>query len=127
MALAGIWSIPAWRVCGPPRRNWGSPVPPDALSLSLTGFGALTVNLFCAFLLSAYRAHSGSLTQAAFLSARNDAIANVAIIIAGLVTATLWHSAWPDLIVGIGIAYMNADAARAVWSAAREEHHSASQ
>jgi Co/Zn/Cd efflux system component len=43
----------------------------------------------------------------------------VAIVAAGLVTA---RSAWPDLIVGLGIAAMNADAAREVWSAAREEH-----
>jgi len=71
-----------------------------------------------------FRAHSGSLTRAAFLSARNDALANIAIIVAGLVTAyTL--SGWPDLIVGLGIAAMNADAAREVWNAAREEHRSA--
>ena len=31
-------------------------------------------------------------------------------------------SGWPDLIVGLGIAAMNSDAAREVWSAAREEH-----
>ena len=58
------------------------------------------------------------LTRAAFLSARNDAAANIAIIGAGLLTAyTL--SAWPDLIVGLAIAAMNAGAAREVWSAAR--------
>jgi Co/Zn/Cd efflux system component len=68
-----------------------------------------------------FRAHSGSLTRAAFLSARNDVLANVAIIAAGFVTAyTL--SGWPDLIVGLGIALMNADAAWEVWSAAREKH-----
>jgi Co/Zn/Cd efflux system component len=33
-------------------------------------------------------------------------------------------SAWPDLIVGLGIAAMNADAAREVWQAARDEHRS---
>jgi Co/Zn/Cd efflux system component len=71
-----------------------------------------------------FRTHSGSLTRAAFLSARNDALANVAIIAAGFMTAyTL--SGWPDLIVGLGIAAMNADAAREVWNAAREEHRSA--
>ena len=62
------------------------------------------------------------LTRAAFLSARNDAAANVAIIGAGLVTASLWRSAWPDLIVGAGIAIVNAGAAHEVWAAAREEH-----
>jgi Co/Zn/Cd efflux system component len=38
-----------------------------------------------------------------------------------LVTA-LAPSAWPDLIVGLGIIVMNADAAREIWQAAREEH-----
>jgi len=93
--------------------------------LSLTGAGALGVNLSCAFMLARYRAHGGSLTRAAFLSARNDAVANVAIIVAGLVSAFVWASAWPDLIVGLGIAAMNADAAREVWQAAQEEHRTA--
>ena len=35
------------------------------------------------------------------------------------------HSTWPDLIVGLGILTLNADAAREVWSAAREEHRQA--
>ena len=106
---------------------WGkllAPLPPAPIPLSLAGMGALGVNLSCAFMLARFRAHSGSLTRAAFLSARNDAVANIAIIAAGFGTAyTL--SGWPDLIVGLGIAAMNADAAREVWSAAREEHRAA--
>ena len=47
-------------------------------------------------MLARYRAHQGSLTRAAFLSARNDAVANVAIVAAGLMTVYL-ASAWPDL------------------------------
>ena len=67
------------------------------------------------------RHRSGSLSKAAFLSARNDALANVAIIAAGLLTAhTL--SVWPDLVVGLGIEAINADAARQVWMAAKKEH-----
>jgi Co/Zn/Cd efflux system component len=76
--------------------------------------------------LSKFREHSGSLTKAAFLSARNDAIANVAIIAAGIITVVTL-SAWPDLIVGAGIALLNADAAREVWQAAREEHRDSNQ
>jgi Co/Zn/Cd efflux system component len=52
-------------------------------------------------------------------------LANIAIIAAGLVTAFLWRSAWPDLIVGLGIVAMNADAAQEVWTVAREEHAAA--
>lgn len=79
------------------------------------------INLFAAFLLARYRHHAGSLTRAAFLSARNDALANIAIIIAGLVTLR-FSSVWPDVIVGLGIASVNLDAAREVWTAARDEH-----
>jgi Co/Zn/Cd efflux system component len=45
---------------------------------------------------------------------------DVAIILAGLVTAYTF-SAWPDLIVGIGIFFMNLDAAREVYISARRE------
>jgi Co/Zn/Cd efflux system component len=97
---------------------------PAPVPLSLAGAGALAVNLACAFLLARFRHHSGSLTKAAFLSARNDALANVAIVGAGVITAyTL--SVWPDLIVGLGIVVMNAGAAREVWLAAKQEHRAA--
>ena len=80
----------------------------------------MAVNLTCALMLARYRTHGGSLTRAAFLSARNDVLANVAIIGAGLLTAYI-ASAWPDLIVGLGIFFMNLDAAREVYVAARRE------
>ncbi|WP_112810896.1 cation transporter [Ensifer sp.] len=122
MAMAFILLVPALAFLWTAWAKFMDPIPPEPFALSLTGFGALVVNLFCAYLLAQYRHTSGSLTRAAFLSARNDAFANVAIIGAGLATAYLWHSAWPDLIVGLGIALMNMDAAREVWEAAREEH-----
>lgn len=125
MALAGILLVPGLATLWTAWDKFNVPVPPDPLPLSLAGAGALAVNLTCAFMLTRYRTHRGSLTRAAFLSARNDALANVAIIAAGLVTAFLWLTAWPDLIVGLGIAAMNADAAREVWIAAREEHQAA--
>lgn len=122
MALALILLVPGIATLWTAWAKFNIPVAPDPLPLVITGLGALAVNLACAFTLARYRHHGGSLTRAAFLSARNDALANVAIIAAGLVTAALWHSAWPDLIVGLGIALMNADAAREVWHAARQEH-----
>jgi Co/Zn/Cd efflux system component len=84
----------------------------------------LGINLSCALMLARHRHHGGSLMRAAFLSARNDVLANVAIIGAGLVTV-FCPSAWPDLIVGLGIVILNGDTARQVWQAAREEHRSA--
>ncbi len=66
------------------------------------------------------RAAAAATSKAAFLSARNDALANIAIILAGLVTLR-WQSGWPDLVVGLGVAAINADAAKEVWEAARQE------
>ncbi|WP_409048708.1 hypothetical protein AB2L57_18240 (plasmid) [Microbacterium sp. HA-8] len=55
---------------------------------------------------------------AAWLSARNDALANLAIILVDILT--IWFApGWLDIIVGVGIGILNADAARAVWKAAR--------
>lgn len=125
MALALILLVPGLATLWTAWEKFNSPVPPEALAMTLTGLGAFAVNLLCAYLLAAYRNHSGSLTRAAFLSARNDAFANVAIIVAGVITAFLWRSAWPDLLVGLGIAALNADAAREVWQAAREERRAA--
>ena len=102
------------------------PVAPDPTLLGATGLGALVVNLACALLLARVRGHAGSLSKAAFLSARNDAVANVAIVAAGAATAIVGN-AWPDLVVGIAIAILNADAARDVWRAARAERRAAAE
>lgn len=96
------------------------PVAPDPAALSVTALGALAINLTCAILLARHRNHGGSLAKAAWLSARNDAFANLAII--GVAVVTIWFvTGWIDIVVGIGIALLNADAARAVWKAARQE------
>ena len=80
-------------------------------------------NFGCALMLARWRHAAGSLTRAAFLSARNDTIANVAIIAAGVLTAAT-ASPWPDLVVGRGIFAMNLDAAREIWEAAHREYRS---
>jgi Co/Zn/Cd efflux system component len=122
MALAGILLVPGLATLWTAWDKIVAPVAPAPLALSLAGLGALVVNFSCAVMLVRYRHQSGSLTRAAFLSARNDAFANIAIIAAGLVSAFLWRSGWPDIVVGLGIAAMNVDAAREVWQAARAEH-----
>ena len=110
-AIATIWTAIAKIL---------DPYPPAAIPLTITAFGALLVNLTAALLLVRHRHHSGSLTKAAWLSARNDAFADLAIIAVGILT--IWFATgWLDIIVGIGIAILNLDAARAVWKAARQE------
>ncbi|MFB8147460.1 cation transporter [Microbacterium sp. NPDC056003] len=96
------------------------PVAPDPAALSITALGALAVNLACATILARHRHQAGSLTKAAWLSARNDALANLAIIAVGVLT--IWFvTGWLDIVVGIAIGLLNADAARVVWKAARQE------
>ena len=100
--------------------KFGDPEPPDPLALVVTAGGAVLVNLICTVLLSRFRHDGGSLPTAAFLAARNDVIANAAIIVMGLVTA--WTlSGWPDLVLGVLIVVLNATAAKEVWETATEE------
>ncbi len=120
MLLACTILIPAVATLWTVATKISQPIPPAATPLAVTGLGALLVNLASAWVLARFRDQGGSLVRAAFLSARNDVIANVAIIGAGIVTAVT-SSFWPDLIVGIGIGIMNLDAAREVFSAARKE------
>jgi Co/Zn/Cd efflux system component len=96
------------------------PATPEPLALTLTGAGAFAVNLGCALLLTRARHHGGALVKAAFLSARNDVVSNVAIVAAGLATFAL-GSMWPDIVVGLGIAALNATSAYEVYEAATQE------
>lgn len=97
------------------------PITPNGDGMSIVGLGALCVNVYCAIILNKFKEIKGGLAKAAYFSARNDAIANILIIIAGIVTL-FWLSAIPDLIVGSMIFLMNADSARAILKAANREH-----
>jgi Co/Zn/Cd efflux system component len=120
LAMAGILLVPGLATLWTAWEKFGSPVAPDAALLTLAGAGALLVNGTCALMLARVRGHGGSLSRAAFLSARNDVLANVAIVAAGLATAATL-SPWPDLVVGLGILAMNLDAAKEVYEAAMDE------
>jgi Co/Zn/Cd efflux system component len=120
VVLAGILLVPGIATVWTAWQKFLLPVAPAPMPMSFTGLGALAVNLTCALMLARVRHVGGSLSRAAFLSARNDVLANIAIVTAAGVTL-LWASAWPDLIVGLAILLMNLDAARDVYSAARRE------
>jgi Co/Zn/Cd efflux system component len=124
MLLAAILLVPSLATVWTAWSKLSAPIAPDAVPLGLTGFGALVVNLSCSLMLVRFRNERGSLTRAAFLSARNDTIANFAIIAASFATRAS-ASVWPDLAVGLGILVMNLDAAREVYRAARVERDAA--
>jgi len=118
--FAGLLLVPGIAVLSVAWDKFQNPETPESLTLGLTGLGALVINVFCAFLLSRFRKSKESLTKAAYLSARNDALANVATISASVVSL-FWTSGWPDLIVGIGILLLNLDSAKEVLEASRRE------
>lgn len=97
-----------------------SPELPQGGGMSLVAIGALIVNLTCAVLISRHKNEEGGLVKAAFYSARNDAVANMLIIFAGVITL-IFPSVIPDLVIGVIIFIMNADAAKEVLETARKE------
>lgn len=101
-------------------QRFSDPSAPKVLPLVLASLGAIAVNGTSAWLLASVRHHGGSLSRAAFLSARNDVLVNVAIIAMGIVT--LWtDSGWPDLILGCFILLLALHASREVWEVSEEE------
>ena len=123
MLLAGLLLVPSLFTLMAAWQAFGAGTAPDPKLLSAAGLGALAVNLCCALMLARFRRTDGSLVRAAWLSSRNDALANLAIIAAGLAT-WVQPSIWPDLVVGLGIFWLNLDAAQTVYRAARQERQS---
>jgi Co/Zn/Cd efflux system component len=71
--------------------------PPEALTVGATGTLALVANVGVAWLLYAWREGDANM-RSVWLCSRNDAIGNVAVMLAALgVLGT--GSAWPDLLV----------------------------
>ena len=101
-------------------QRFAAPSAPLVLPLVLASLGAIAVNGTSAWLLARVRGQGGSLIRAAFLSARNDVLVNLAIIAMALVT--LWSgSGWPDLILGCFIIVLALRASHEVWQVSEEE------
>ncbi|NEY90776.1 cation transporter [Tabrizicola oligotrophica] len=83
-------------------REFAAARPPDEAIMGWAGAGALAVNLICAALLMRHRSGDAS-ARAVWLFSRNDALSNLAVVLAaGLVALT--GSALPDLLTALAIA-----------------------
>lgn len=114
--ILGPAAVAAWEVV----QRFGDPVAPSFLPLLLASLGAIAVNGTSAWLLATVRHHGGSLSRAAFLSARNDVLVNLAIIAMAAVTVRT-GSGWPDLVLGCAIILLALHAAHEVWEVSEEE------
>jgi Co/Zn/Cd efflux system component/copper chaperone CopZ len=75
---------------------------PEAGLMGLFGVGALVVNLAATAVLIPHRAGDANV-RAVWMFSRNDAIGNVAVIVAAIFVGLL-GSAWPDIIVAFAMA-----------------------
>lgn len=113
----GVIGVAIWRAI--------TATAPEAELMGGIGLAALAVNVTAAFILSRYREGDANV-RAVWLFSRNDALANVAVIVAaGLV---LWTGkAWPDLAVAAIIAMLFLHSAFEILRSARTElkelHH----
>jgi Co/Zn/Cd efflux system component len=116
LVILGPAAVAAWQAI----QRFSDPVAPDVMPVVLASLGAIAINGTSAWLLTRVRHHGGSLSRAAFLSARNDVLVNVAII--AMAVITIWTvSGWPDLILGCFIILLALHAAYEVWEVSEEE------
>ncbi|MBA3562577.1 MAG: cation transporter [Gammaproteobacteria bacterium] len=113
MAVFGLWVI------GSAVHRLLTGTPPDPVVMGLIGFVALIVNFSVAAMLYRYRSGDSNM-RSIWLCSRNDAIGNIAVMLAAggvLVTA----SVWPDLVVAAIVAMLELSASLQVIPQARLE------
>lgn len=92
---------------------------PEAEAMSLLGGAALATNVVSALVLVPHR-HGDANVRAVWLFSRNDALGNVAVIVAGgLVYWT--RTAWPDIVTAAIIAGLFLHSAMEIIQSARRE------
>jgi len=116
LIIVGPAAVAAWKAV----ERFSEPLAPDVMPVVLASLGAIAINGTSAALLAQARHRGGSLSRAAFLSARNDVLVNLAIIVMAVVTH--WTgSGWPDLVLGCFIILLALHAAYEVWEVSEEE------
>ena len=95
--------------------NLRTGTPPEALTMGVVGGVALAVNAGVALMLYQFRSGDANM-RSAWICSRNDAVGNVAVMLAALgVFGT--GTAWPDLLVAV---VMGALALAGAWTVVRQ-------
>lgn len=92
---------------------------PNSFTMSWVGILALVINGFVAFLLFKFKDGDSNM-QSVWLCSRNDAIGNLAVIVAS-VGVYYFSSKWPDLIVAMFMAYLSVSASYKVLLVVKRE------
>jgi Co/Zn/Cd efflux system component len=123
VALAKGWTMAAYGVTVLLVATWNvwRGATPEPSTMAVVGVMALIVNVGVAGLLYAFRDGDANM-KSAWLCSRNDAIGNVAVILAAAgVFGT--GSLWPDVLVAAGLSVLNVTAARSIVRHAQLELH----
>ena len=113
MGLFGIW------VLGSAAYRLATGSVPDATTMGVVGGVALLVNVGVAVMLFRFR-NGDANARSVWLCSRNDAIANIAVMLAALGVFAL-GSGWPDIIVAAVIASLSLTSAWQVCAQAQAE------
>ena len=92
---------------------------PEPSYMVLVGLVALVANVVCLNLIAKHR-DGGVHMRASWIFSKNDVIANVGVIVSGGIVYVTGYR-WPDLFVGIAIAYIVLRGALAIIKDARNE------
>lgn len=103
------------------RRFFGEPEPAGPLIIAMS-LVAAAVNILCLRLLLAHRRGDVNL-RAAWTFSINDMLSNLGALAAGVLVMWLGR-AWPDLIIGMAIAFV---AAKGGWEILEDAHRTAKQ
>ena len=93
------------------------PAIPEATTMGVVAIFALVVNVWVALMLYRYR-HGDSNIRSVWLCTRNDAINNIAVLVAAVLVAAT-ATRWPDLAGGFSIAALEISAA---WQVIRQAY-----
>ena len=94
-------------------------IPPEPVTMGVVGALALAANVSVAVMLYRFREGDSNM-QSVWICSRNDAIGNVAVMLAaGGVAIT--HSAWPDVLVAAGMALLALSGSIQILRQARRE------
>jgi cation diffusion facilitator family transporter len=81
-----------------------SEIIPVAKTMGIIGFIALAANTICLILLLKHRDDDINM-KSTWICSRNDIIANIGVLIAA-VSVSLFESKWPDIVIGLIIAFV---------------------